>query len=489
MNQNSDKDHLLSRTALLGLLAGLALFAATLLLPPPSGLPVAGWYTVGLALLMAIWWTTEPVPIAVTALLPVILLPLLGAGDLARATADYASPVVFLFLGGFLLAAAVKRWGLHRRLAYAAVRAIGAQPRRLVLGFMLGTGFLSMWLSNTATVVLMLPVAVSIVAAVEETRGDSRDLRRFSVCLLLGLAYAASIGGMGTLIGTPPNALLAAYLRESRGVDLSFAAWAAVGVPLVLVFLPLAWLLLTRLLFPVSPTFAASLDGGRLLEQLRGERTMSAAERRVGLVFLVAALLWMSRPLLNRLPGLEALSDAGIGLLCGLSLFFIPSGEHQPRRFLMDWQEARGIPWEVLILFGGGLSLAAAIDRSGLALWIGDSLGQLGGLPDYVYLLLVTAMVIVLSELASNTAAVATLLPIVSVLAAATGVDAISLSAAVTLAASCGFMLPIATPPNTLVFATGHVTAAAMARAGLLLNLLGLALVPVAARLLAPSLG
>jgi hypothetical protein len=243
---------LLSRGSAIGLLAGLAIFAAVLALPPPAGLPVAGWHTLGLALFMAVWWTTEPVPIGVTALLPLIVLPLLGVADIAAAAAPYANPLVFLFLGGFLLAACVKRWGLHRRIAYGVVVRVGTDPRRLILGFMLASGFLSMWISNTAAVILLLPVAMSVIAAVENAIGTNGQTRRFALALLLGLAYAASIGGMGTLIGTPPNALLAGYLNERHGIDLSFAAWSAMAVPLAAIFLPLAWLLLTRMVFPIG---------------------------------------------------------------------------------------------------------------------------------------------------------------------------------------------------------------------------------------------
>ncbi|MBV2185265.1 MAG: anion permease, partial [Rhizobium sp.] len=244
---------LMAPSAMLGLVAGAAVLALTLVVEPPAGLSAQGWHTLGLALLMAIWWSTEPIPIGVTALLPLVILPLIGEGDITNAATPYANPLVFLFLGGFILAAGIKRWGLHRRLAYSVVHAIGTEPRRLVLGFMVATGTISMGISNTAAVVLMLPVATSVIAALADAHGaQDEDVHRFSRALLLGLAYGASIGGMGTLIGTPPNALLAGYLAESHGIDLSFAAWAAVGVPLVMVFLPLGWLVLTRRAFPVS---------------------------------------------------------------------------------------------------------------------------------------------------------------------------------------------------------------------------------------------
>ena len=444
---------MLPPAALWGLVAGVAVLAASFVVPPPGELPLAGWRVLGLALMMAIWWSTEPVPIGVTSLLPLIVLPLAGIGDIAAAAASYGNPLVFLFLGGLMLAAAVQRWGLHARLAHAVVRAIGTGPQRLVLGFMLASALLSMWISNTAAVVLMLPVAVSVIAAFEgQDDGDGNasttDTRRFALALLLGLAFGASIGGVGTLIGTPPNALLAGYLLDSHGIDLSFAAWSMVGLPLVAVFLPLAWLVLTRLVYPVAAAGASEGETDRLLADLR-PGPLGRGEARVALVFAAAATLWMTRPLLNRLPGLEGLSDAGIALLCAGALYLIPAGQGKARP-LLTWDEGKRIPWQVLLLFGGGLSLAGAMERSGLAVWIGEAFAAMGAMAPLLFLLM--------------------------------------LAAAVAMAASCAFMLPAATPPNAIVFATGHVTVAAMIRAGVWLNLLSVTLVTLAALTLAPLL-
>ncbi|MGM0585715.1 MAG: SLC13 family permease [Pseudomonadota bacterium] len=480
-----DAPHL-SRPARLGLIAGAVAFALTLLLPAPPGLPPEGWRTLGLALLMAIWWSTEPVPVAVTALLPLVVLPLATGSEAGAVASDYGNPLVFLFLGGFLLAEGVRRWDLHRRIAHAVVRTAGTEPRRLVLGFMAASALLSMWISNTATVVMLLPVALSVIAAAEAEAGPGEDARRFALALLLGLAYAASIGGAGTLIGTPPNALMAGYLLERRGLDLSFVAWSAAALPVVAVFLPLAWLLLTRLVFPTPPDFAARLGAGGLAAGLAPAGPMSMAERRVAAVFLAAALLWAARPLLNRLPGLSGLSDAGVALLCAGALFLIPAGTE--RRVLLRWEEARAIPWHVLILFGGGLALAGAMDRNGLAAWLGDGLASLGHWPDWAFLLVLTATVVLLTELASNTATAAAFLPVVGAAAEAAGLGPVAASAAVALSASCAFMLPVATPPNALVFASGHVRVADMVRAGVLMNLLSVTLVTLAALTLLPAL-
>jgi sodium-dependent dicarboxylate transporter 2/3/5 len=489
MDSRTTPAPLLSSPATIGLVAGIAAFGATLVVEPPAGLPTAGWRTLGLALMMAIWWSTEPVPIAVTALLPLIALPILGVADMGAAAAPYANPLVYLFLGGFLLAAAAKQWGLHVRMAHVAMRMIGGGPRRLILGVMCAAGFLSMWISNTAAVVLLLPVASSIIATVEEAAGPGEEARRFARALMLGLAYAASIGGVGTLIGTPPNALLAGYLRERHHIDLSFVVWSAIAMPLVVVFLPLAWLILTRLVFPVGRRLATVDRDGDLVGRMPVEPGLTAAQWRLGALFLLAAGLWVGRPFVNRLPGLEGLSDPGIALLCAALLFAIPSGEPSHRRFLLVWREARDIPWQILILFGGGLSLAAAIDSSGLAAWIGRGLTGLDGMPAPLFLFVLTASVVVLTELASNTATVAAFLPIVGAIATAHGMDVVTLSVAVAMAASCAFMLPVATPPNALVFATGHVRIVDMVRAGLAMNVLSIALVSLAAWTAAPLLG
>ncbi len=415
-----------------------------------------------------------------------ILLPLAGIGDIKTAGEPFANPLVFLFLGGFLLAAAVSRWGLHRRIAGTIVGKVGTEPRQLVLGFMVASGFLSMWISNTAAVVLMLPVAISIIMAFDEAESIPEVLhKRFAQSLLLGLAYGASIGGVGTLIGTPPNALLAGYLMENHGIDLSCAAWAAIAMPLVAVFLPLAWLILTRFSFPMPADFTDMPQVSDSLRRLSPSGKMSKAEKRVGIVFLGAAVLWITRPLLNGIPVLEGLSDPGIALICGSVLFLIPSGADDRKRFLLTWEEARDLPWQVLILFGGGLSLAAAMDSSGLAGWIGQGLAEIGEMPVFLFLLLLAATVVLLTELASNTATVAALLPVAATIASAAGIDVIVVSAAVAMAASCAFMLPVATPPNTLVFATGYVTVASMVRAGLVMNLLSITLVAIVAFVLA----
>jgi solute carrier family 13 (sodium-dependent dicarboxylate transporter), member 2/3/5 len=487
---DADGKPLLSRSARIGLWAGIAVLLLTIALPPPSGLSVAGWRTLGLALMMAIWWSTEPVPMAVTALLPLVVMPLAGIADMNAAAAPFANPIVFLFFGGFLLSNALSRWGLHRRIAFAVISAVGTSPRRIVLGFMVATAFLSMWITNTSTVLLMLPVAAAVIGAIETEANDQSLVKPFALALLLGIAYAASIGGIGTLIGTAPNALLTGYLLKQHQIDVPFIAWMAVGVPVVVTLIPLTWLIMTRFAYRVSPSLISDDQSASLIDRLTVREPMRAPEWRVALLLLATALAWITRPLLNTIPGLESVTDAGIAVTGAFLLFLVPSGDTSERRFLLNWREAQDIPWQVLLLFGGGLSLAGAMDGSGLARWIGDGLGQLGNLPALVFILMLVATVIFLTELASNTAIVAALLPVVAAIASQAGMDFLTVATALTIAASCAFMLPVATPPNALIFATGRIAVANMMWAGIWLNILATlvvtlfvsALVPLALR-------
>lgn len=441
---------------------------ALLLLPPPGGLSVAGWQVAALALLMAAWWMTEALPLAATALLPLLVLPLLGIAPLGAVAAPYADPLIFLFLGGFLLARALQVWSLDRRLAERALGAAGMAPRRLVGATMLVTAFLSLWVSNTATAMVMLPLGQALAARYRGVCGEVEGAA-ISGALLLGIAYAATLGGMGSLIGTPPNALFAGYMSETQGLEIGFAAWMAVGLPCVLLLLPLAWLILTRVTFRVPAALGAAAPAR---EPAPGPWT--PAQRRVALVLAAAALLWLARPLLARaLPGLD---DAGIAVAAGLALFLLPAGGGQGRALLV-WDEAQEIRWDVLILFGGGLALAKAIGGTDLAAWLGQLLSGLAVLPLPLLLLAVGVVVVALGELASNTAVAAVFLPVAGATAVALGEPPLLLALPVALFASLGFMLPVATPPNAIVYGTGAVSARAMLRAGLLLDLLGVAVV------------
>ncbi len=457
----------------IGLVLGPVVFGLALVLPAPSGVSPDGWLTAALAGLMAVWWITEAIPIPATALLPLLVLPVAGVGTMRETAAPYANPIIFLFLGGFILAAGLEASGLHRRLALGIIRLAGTTPRRLIAGFMAATAFLSMWISNTATVMMMLPIAVTTLAVVERD-SESPD-PHLPIALLLGVAYAANIGGLATLIGTPPNALLAGFMEETYGVTVGFAQWMTLGLPLALVALPLCWLLLSRLLFPVGGGTTGT-GGDRLTAEWRARGAMSRRERVVAVVTGGTALAWIFRPVLVQwLPGL---SDPGIAIAGALLLFLIPVDWHRLEPVLR-WKSVERLPWGILILFGGGISLASAIQRSGLAEWIGAGLSAAGTWPLIGMVAAVTVVIVLLTEITSNTATAATFLPVVAALAVASGLDPLLLAAPAALAASCAFMLPVATPPNAIVYASERVPIIAMIRAGLVLNVVMVLLITV----------
>lgn len=459
------------KTRPFSLVLGPAVFLVVLALPIPQGMPDAAWKVAALAAWMAVWWSREAVPVPVTALLPIILLPLLGVAGVTAAAAPFAHPLIFLFLGGFLIAAGIQRWGLHRRIALSLVLRLGTRPSRLVAGFMVATAFLSMWVSNTATTMLMLPIALSVIDQLNA--GEGRE--NFARALLLGVAYSASIGGLGTLIGTPPNALLAAIASETYGIQIGFARWMLVGVPLVLVMGPLVWLGLTRFVFPVPADLGA---GGHThaADLLRELGPLTRPERRVAIVFGLTVLSWLTRPLLQDVPGLSGLSDTGIALAAGMALFVLPSGDEKGGR-LMTWRHAAILPWGTLILFGGGLSLAEAAQTSGLAQWIGEAMGAITNWPALAIVAAIVAVVVFLTELTSNTATAAAFIPLMGALAATAGLPPLELMAPVAVAASAAFMLPVATPPNAIVFGSGAIGMGEMMRAGFWANLLSIATV------------
>ena len=468
-------------TARIGLVAGPLILIMMLLSSPPAGMSDPAWRVAAVGVLMATWWITEAIPIPATALLPLILFPLLRVATIAETTAPYANPVIYLFLGGFLIATALESCGLHKRLAIAILSVVGTRPANLILGFMMATAFISMWVSNTATVVMMLPMATSVIALARRSDPKNSHVNAFEVALLLGLAYGASIGGLGTLIGTPPNALLAAFLSESYGIQIGFGEWMLLGVPVVVVALPFTWLLLTRWLHNVGTEPVAG--GAAMLHQERAALGRpSRGEWIVGIITLATAIAWVFRPMIERT--IPALSDTGIAMVGAMLMFIVPL-TWKPLRFALTWQQAERLPWAVLILFGGGLSLAAGIQDSGLAEWIGNALGALAGWPTLGVVFVVTAVVIFLTELTSNTATAAAFLPIVASLAVGIGADPMLLAIPTALAASCAFMLPVATPPNAIVYGTGRLNIPQMARAGLWLNLFFLALLPVVVYLFA----
>ncbi|UCE61142.1 MAG: DASS family sodium-coupled anion symporter [Phycisphaerales bacterium] len=484
-----------------GLIAGPLLAVAIYLLIPAetvndvgetvSGLGQPGRAVAAVGILMAVFWVTEALPIAATALIPIALFPLLTGGDVTirAATAPYANNLIFLFMGGFILALTMQQWQLHRRIALRTILIVGTRPASLVAGFMIASAFLSMWVSNTATVVMMLPIALSVIELVRRelrARGDAHlpgegEPFHFAICLMLGTAYAASIGGIGTLIGTPPNLLLAAFLKKEYDMEISFVTWMGVGLPLVIVFLPITWLMLTKIVYPIRlPAIPGERDF--IKEQLERQGPMSRGEWLVLTVFIFTALAWIARPVLVSLvfPGgwrpLASLSDAGIAIVAAVLAFAIPV-DFKRGVFLLTWQQAAKLPWGILILFGGGLSLASAVKVTGVAEYIGRGVSGLHDPNVVLLILLITTVVVFLTELTSNTATTATFLPILGAVAVGLGVSPALLVVPMAIAASCAFMMPVATPPNAIVFGSGELTIPQMCKAGFWLNLIGIGLV------------
>lgn len=447
-----------------------------------GGLEHATAATLALMVWMALWWLTEAVHISITALLPLVALPLLGVMSMNDAAAPYGSSIIFLFMGGFILALSMQRWGLDQRIALRTLLIVGTRPAPMIAGFMAVTAVLSAWVSNTATVAMMLPIVLSVIALQRGGSTDDRTSSNFARAILLGVAYAASIGGLATIIGSPPNGIAVEYMR-SRGTEITFLDWMRFGVPAAAVMLPLTWLLLTKVLHPVGHT---PIKGGRaaLRERYRARGPMKRGEWATMIVFFGAAGLWISRQWLVNIELfderiLAGLTDAGIAMLAAIALFITPAdkdGEGR-RPFVMDWDHARQLPWGILILFGGGLSLAAAVQQTGVARLLADQVTQMQGLDAVWVVLAVTLGMVFLTELTSNTASAATLVPILAAIAVGLGIDPMMLVIPATLAASCAFMMPVATPPNAIVFGSGELTIAQMCRAGLWLNLIAVVVI------------
>ncbi|MCA9124080.1 MAG: DASS family sodium-coupled anion symporter [Planctomycetaceae bacterium] len=448
--------------------------------------------TGAIATLMAIWWMTEAIPLPVTSMLPLVLFPLCGILDLSAAAPSYANKYIFLFMGGFMIARAVEKWNLHRRIALLTVSLVGTQPSRLVAGFMLATAGLSMWISNTASTVMMLPIGLSLVTLLSEhlhqADQESHGIRKsvggagenFATCMMLGIAYAASIGGLATLVGTPTNLFLAGFADEKH-ITIGFGRWMLFATPLALMLLAATWMLLTKAVFPIR---VKQLDGSRALIQTELDKMgrVSRGEWIVLVVFGLTAFAWVVREpvtnaqwLVELLPAIAKVDDTVIALVGMISLFLIPVDLHKGRAAL-DWETAVNIPWGVLLLFGGGFCLAEAVADSGLAEWIGTRVEVLD-LSKIALMIAVVTLVVFLTELTSNTPTAATFLPILYGVAQGMNVDPMLLLVPATLAATCAFMLPVATPPNAIVFGSGHIAIGSMVKAGLWLNLLSIALI------------
>jgi sodium-dependent dicarboxylate transporter 2/3/5 len=502
MSERSPTTTLAGWIAWIGLGAGPLLALATYLLLPAaqldaqgaiaSGLTHAGRATAAVGVLMAVWWLSEAIPLYATALVPLVLFPVTGVAPITKTAAPYANDVIFLFLGGFVLGLAMERWSLHKRIALITLLVVGTSPRRMIAGFMIAAALMSMWVNNTATTIMMLPIALSViglVAAQHAPPGTAPEDApspdpNFDSTLLLGVAYAASIGGVATLIGTAPNAILKGFIETNLGRELGFINWMLLGVPLVAIYLPVTWV---YLVFVSQPVRLRSIPGGReiIRGELRALGPVSRGEWTVFAVFMCTVFLWVFRPMLAKLgqqgalPFLAGLNDTSIAVMGALALFLIPVRPRE-RIFTMDWETAARLPWGVLLLFGGGLSLAAAISANGVDEFMGAGLAGIGHVPLWLAVVIVCTLVIFLTELTSNTAVTTALLPILAAAAPALGADPLHIVVPAAIAASMAFMLPVATPPNAIVFGSGRITIRQMARAGLGLNIAGVVIISAA---------
>jgi len=464
-----------TRAQLIGLLLGPLLFISTLLFFHPENLSLEGKYVLAITLWIATWWITEAVPIPVTSLLPIILFPLTGTMEGSAVVSSYGNDIIFLFLGGFFIATAMEKWNLHRRIALFIIAVIGSSTQRIMLGFMLATGFLSMWVSNTAAVMMMVPMALAITAQVAATlKGHEHqsDLTKFEKSMLFGVGYAGTIGGFATLIGTPPTIIFAGQVRELFGVEVSFASWMMFAAPLMLVVLFSTWFYLVKIAFKIN---LKQLPGGKELIQKERQKLgkISYEEGIVAVVFVFAAFMWITKDFFWSGEGalileLTGISDGMIAMVATIFLFLIP-GKVSAR--ILDWADSKDIPWGVLLLFGGGLAIAAGFQSSGLSAWLGQQLTVLDGLHIFFIIAGATILIMMLTEITSNTATATMIMPILASLAIALNIHPFAIMASCAIAANCAFMLPVGTPPNAIIFGTGKIKIIEMVRTGFALNI------------------
>lgn len=487
-----------TRSQRIGLITGVVLAAGLQFFPAPEGLSPEAWLLASIALLMASWWATEALPIAATALIPIAVFPLLGITSTGAATAPYASSIVMLLLGGFIIALSIQKWNLHSRIALNVVKTFGGNPAALVGGFMVASALLSMWISNTATTLMMIPIALKVA---EEVEREGVASKLFATALVLGVAYAASIGGMATPVGTPTNLIGIGFLENEFGREITFPEWMALGLPAVLLVIPAAWFILTRVVFKLSVSKDSSAARQTVAEELKALGKMTTPELRVAILFGTVALLWMGRvlpgeligqpgtqwgwnPLLSwlstqlSLPVTLQLGNTQIAVMGAVAAFLIPAGGAENKgKQLMDWEGVANLPWNVLILFGGGLSLAAALSSTGLANWLGGQMSFVAAWPTPVLILVLVGTVVFLTEVTSNVATTTAFMPVLGVLAVNAGVPPEQLIVPVAIAASCAFMLPVATAPNAIVYASGATTQGQMIKAGFRINLASIVII------------
>lgn len=452
-----------------GLILGPLVFIFIQLFFKPEGLSPQGIAVLACTLWIAVWWITEAIPIAVTSMLPVILFPLTGAMNLQETTSSFGDKYIFLYIGGFILSIAIEKWSLHKRIALNIINAIGTNSSSIVLGFMIATGFLSMWISNTATAVMMMPIGLAIVKQFED-HPDTRENENliFGKALMLAIAYSASIGGIGTLIGTPPNVIFAGVIQKFYHVEISFLQWFKIGFPIAVILMAFCWFYLVKIAFKLDKQ---SFPGGKdeIQKQLQKLGTIKFEEKAIFIVFALTALAWITRSfaLSKLIPGID---DTIIAMVAAIVLFLIPS-KKEKGRMLIDWKEAERLPWGILLLFGGGLAIAGGFESSGLASWIGSQITIFQGVTLLVLLIIIVTMVNFLTEITSNLATTAMLLPVLVPVATVLNESPYVLMVGATLAASCAFMLPVATPPNAVVFGSGYLRIPDMMRKGFVMNI------------------
>ncbi|WP_245180803.1 SLC13 family permease [Haloarcula amylovorans] len=474
-----------TRRQKIGLVLGPLLFAAIMLVPTPEGLSPGGQAVGATTAWVATWWIGEAIPIPATSLLPIVLFPLTGALDVDSTTAPYANDLIFLFMGGFFIAMAMQRWDLHRRIALRTIRAVGTSPGRIILGFMVATAFLSMWVSNTATAMMMTPIGLAVVLQttdiIDRTDADiptDQGEFNFGTALMLCIGYSASVGGIGTIIGTPPNLVLVGAINETFDQTISFAQWMLYGVPITALGVGIIWVYVTKFIIPPQ---MESLPGGREVidDEIEALGLMTRNEKLVLVVFAVTAAAWLTRSFILE-PIIPGITDSVIAIAGALVLFLVPAREEDGSfTFLLDWETAVNIPWGIILLFGGGLAIAAGFQETGLAEWIGSQLGGLEGVSIALVMTVVVLLTIFMTEVTSNTATTAMLMPIMASLAIGLSIHPYGIMIGAATAASFAFMLPVATPPNAVVFGSGYITMPQMAKTGFGLNIIGIIVVVI----------
>ena len=476
-----------NKRKLIGLILGPLLFGFVFIFLDPKGLSQEGVAILASTLWIATWWITEAIPIPATSLLPIVLFPITGALSIADTTNSYGHKMIFLYMGGFMIALAMEKWSLHKRIALTIIKFVGTNIRSIIFGFMISTALLSMWISNTATTMMMLPIALAVARQfgeffrLEAGEKAKAEERKFGLALMLGIAYAASIGGMATLIGTPTNAIFSAVAKEYYNAEVSFSEWMKFGLPLSMILLLICWLYLTMIAFkPAFQRFSHVSD--TINNELRKLGVMKTEEKRIIIVFGLTALAWITRSfiLAHIIP---AIDDTIIAITGALVLFLIPARDNDR---ILDWPTARKLPWGILLLFGGGLAIAAGFSKTGLAAWIGNEIQYISGTQYLIILLVVTATVNFLTEITSNVATASILLPIMASISAALGFHPYGLMISSCLAASCAFMLPVATPPNAIVFSSGYIKISDMVKAGFWMNLISVIIIVFAVRYFLP---